>query len=252
MSPPSTIPWLPLPLQELEYEDEYDDSFDDLLQYGGEGETEAEGNVGRAEHGSAAAGGAARGGPQGAAAVQGEMQRLSMQDRQQQQQRQPLPLQAPQGGRGRGRGGGHAKGRLWVLEGRIYNYAKQGAMEVGSHEEAHAVLAAAEQATHEIHGLGPGGNAPMPGRRQRWQQEEAEEEAGEGSEQRAAPVHPSHGGGRGGRGGGREGGGGTREGGRGYRSGEWLSHRHKDERKAAIGNHHRKDRATQKMSRGML
>lgn len=50
------------------------------------------------------------------------------------------------GGRG-GRGRGVSKpGTQWVLGDRIYNYAKEGAQEVGSRAEADSVMDAAKQA----------------------------------------------------------------------------------------------------------
>lgn len=76
-------------------------------------------------------------------------------------------------------GAGHRRGRkpagrLWVLDGRIYNYPKPGALEVVSKEDAERQLAAARQAALEIHGLGPGGNKPLPpGAAQQWRQQQA-------------------------------------------------------------------------------
>ena len=107
----------------------------------------------------------------------------------------------------------HKKGKeskMWILDGKVYNYPKPGAKEVSSQAEADAVLAEQKLAQLEIHGLGPGGNArnmaPSVG-----------------------PVKQSGSGGRG-RGRGRV---------------------NKEKNKAAIGNHHRKDRAKNKMDRGM-
>ncbi len=108
-----------------EYDDEYDDSFDDLISYTADGVTEAEG-----EAGSASARGqpmrplAGPPGPEaadtaGSAAAQRAMQGLNLGPRQQAQQGQ-----APGGGRGAGR---KPAGKLWVLDGRIYNYPKAGA-----------------------------------------------------------------------------------------------------------------------------
>jgi activating signal cointegrator complex subunit 2 len=172
-----------------------------------------------------------------AAAAQRSMQGMSLQP-------QPPPQQAPPGLQPGGAGpsqqqrpqqpqqqqqrGPKAKGsKLWVLDGRIYNYAKAGAQEVSGREEADAQLAAAQQAAHAIMGLGPGGNKP-----QRAPQQESGGTGGEG------------GGDAGGRGGGRGRGGGGR--------GRGPEKRYKDQHKAGIANHHRKDRATAKQGRGMF
>jgi activating signal cointegrator complex subunit 2 len=126
-------------------------------------------------------------------------------------------------------------GRVHVVLRRIYNYAKEGAQLVHSRAEADAALEAARQAAMAIHGLGPGGNKahlqPRPAQRQ-GQGDEGEdgEEDGEGGQ-----------GGGGGRGGGRGGGGG----GRGP-----PNYARKEQNKAAVANHHRKDRALRKQ--GML
>ncbi|WPT16189.1 hypothetical protein PSENEW3_00004196 [Picochlorum sp. SENEW3] len=101
--------------------------------------------------------------------------------------------------------------KLWILDGRVYNYPKPGSKEVSSQAEADAVLAEQKLAQLEIHGLGPGGNAknmaPSGG----------------------PAKQSSHNSGRG-RGRGRV---------------------NKEKNKAAIGNHHRKDRAKKKMDRSM-
>jgi activating signal cointegrator complex subunit 2 len=196
-----------------EYDDEYDDSFDETMHLGADGLAEAEGQE-QAENGAGA--GLERG-----------MRGLAV---------QPgaaafAPGGAGRGGRGgagRGGRGQQAKGKLWVLDGRVYNYAKPGAAEAGSAVEAEARVQEAQHAALQIHGLGPGGNVPL--------QPSPAPAAGQGP-----------GGGEGG-GGGR--GRGGREGGRGGRGGG-DSHGWKDKNKAAVGNHHRKDRAAQKQARGM-
>lgn len=48
--------------------------------------------------------------------------------------------------------------KTWILDGKVYNYPKQGAMECSSQEEVDKVLAEQELSKLEIHGLGPGGN----------------------------------------------------------------------------------------------
>jgi hypothetical protein len=103
------------------------------------------------------------------------------------------------------------KGRFWVLDGRIYNYAKKGAQEVSDLDSATKVVAEQKLSRLEIHGLGPGGNQNVPVSATGRPKRENQRERGRG---------------------------------RG-------SYAHKDKNKAAIGNHHRKDRATQKMGKGM-
>ncbi len=44
--------------------------------------------------------------------------------------------------------------RVWVHEGRFYNYAKPGATEYSSTQSAQAAVSAAEAAAEAIHGLG--------------------------------------------------------------------------------------------------
>ena len=110
-----------------------------------------------------------------------------------------------------------ASRKFWLSEGRVYTYAKPGASLVmaASAEAAHAIgqaQAAAEKA--QIHGLGAGGNRAAPGP--------------------VAPREPGAGRGRG------EGEGGP---GRGRGRGSFAR---KEQNKGAIGNHHRKDRATAK------
>ena len=51
--------------------------------------------------------------------------------------------------------------RLWVLDGRIYNYAKEDATEVSGPAQAQDLVQAAQAMTQQIHGLGPGGNVPV-------------------------------------------------------------------------------------------
>ncbi|MEW5300920.1 MAG: hypothetical protein WDW36_003812 [Sanguina aurantia] len=92
--------------------------------------------------------------------------------------------QQGQGGGGRGRGGARQPGKQWVLGDRIYNYAKEGAQEVGSRAEAEQVMDAAVQAAQAIYGLGPGGNkgVPVTGGSRRKGAAKEDEEAGEDGE----------------------------------------------------------------------
>lgn len=146
-----------------------------------------------------------------------------------------------------GRGPKSKGSRLWVLDGRIYNYAKPGAQEVGSQQEAAAVLTAAEQAAAQIMGLGPGGNKPWRSQEQQQAAEGASSSAGGEGEAAGGAGPGSSDAGRGGDGrGGRRGGG--RGGGQGGARGD---HRFKDQHKSAIANHHRRDRAIAKQGRGM-
>ena len=104
-------------------------------------------------------------------------------------------------------GGSKKAQKLWVLDGRVYNYPKHGAQAVASRAEADAVLAEQKLSKLEIHGLGPQGNkhvavAPDPNA---------------ASKPKAADPRRRHAG--------------------------------KEKHKAAIGNHHRKDRAATKQAR---
>ncbi|KAF8062062.1 hypothetical protein HT031_004322 [Scenedesmus sp. PABB004] len=225
---------------QFEYDDEYDDSFDDLVGPGADGvcdiEVEDSGAAAAARGGGAgpSGGGAGGAGPGGA---------------------------GPSGGAGAGARGGRrpAADRLWVADGKVYNYKRAGAQEVAGQAGAAAALAAARAAAAQIHGLGPGGNVPPPAAPPPGQGR------GGGGGGAAAPGPPpgdGGGGGRGrggapGRGGGggepggappgEDGGGGGR--GRGRGRGGYA---HKEAHKGAIGNHHRKDRATAKAARGMF
>jgi len=241
-----------------EYEDEYDDSYDELLHIGADGVAEGEGGGEEEEeaegdrniHQAAAAfGGLNLGGTSNTTAARGSGGFSNFNSR---------------GGGGRSGGNTNTRGRgplgkggkLWVLDGRVYNYPKPGAKEVANEADAQAAIRQAEQTAKEIHGLGPGGNKPGLGNR-KIPASGAGADEGEGAGAGAAP--PSQEGeaeegkegqpiGGGGRGGGRRGGG--RGGGAG-RGGAGGSHKHKDKNKAAFGNHQRKDKAAQKMSRGM-
>mmetsp|Transcript_10537 Transcript_10537/g.27506 ORF Transcript_10537/g.27506 Transcript_10537/m.27506 type:complete len:856 (+) Transcript_10537:104-2671(+) len=258
-----------------EYDDEYDDSFDDLLRTGADGVADVEGDeieqstprmqqptkglggyedepddsfgrpatgMGRDAAGARAASQKGRGLPPGAAAAAAAALR-PRQQQQQQQQSQNAYGQAPAniaGRGGRGGKGAQTRGKLWVLDGRIYNYPKPGAQEVGSQAEAGQVLQAGREAAKEIYGLGPGGNKPRsaplwtlpPQEQQQQPDDEQEQEVGGGAE--GSSSLPQQGGGRGGRG--RQGGG---RGGPNYAR--------KEANKAAVANHHRKDRAFKKM-----
>eukprot|EP00890_Picochlorum_soloecismus_P004766 jgi/Picsp_1/5290/NSC_02652-R1_ubiquitin system component cue protein len=103
------------------------------------------------------------------------------------------------------------KSRYWVLDGRIYNYAKKGAQEVNSLDSATKIVAEQKMSRLEIHGLGPSGNQNVPVSATGKSKQETQRGRGRGR----------------------------------------SSFAYKDKNKAAIGNHHRKDRATQKMGKGM-
>ena len=112
--------------------------------------------------------------------------------------------------------------KFWLAEGRVYTYAKPGAQMVmaPSAEAAHRLGAVqAATAAAQIHGLGQGGNR------------------GGGPAQATGGAEAERDGG-GGRGSGGRGGGG--------RAAGRSSYAHKEAHKAAVGNHHRKDRAAQK------
>lgn len=51
--------------------------------------------------------------------------------------------------------------RLWVLNGRIYNYRKEGAIEVAGQGQAQELVQAAQDTAQHVLGLGPGGNKPL-------------------------------------------------------------------------------------------
>ncbi|GAB4815900.1 hypothetical protein N2152v2_002946 [Parachlorella kessleri] len=181
------------------------------------------------------------------------------------QQPQRPPQHQEQGGPGRRQGKrGVPAGRLWVLDGRIYNYPKPGAKEVASREEAEQQLEAAQQATQEIYGLGPGGNKPLPaGGAQQWRRQQQADAAGEAAAEGTASLQQQEAQGAGeGAGGGRQGpilgpgaGGGrgrasTGSAGRGSGRGGDAGARYKDQHKASVANHHRKDRALKKAGGG--
>eukprot|EP00887_Chlorella_sp_A99_P006091 scaffold22.g6091.t1 len=207
---------------QYEYEDEYDDSFDDLITFGGDGVAEIE------EEASAAS----QRGPGGGHAGADAQRALA-----------GLSLGVPPGGGGRGGGRGPARraGHLWVLDGKVYNYAKPGAKQVASQQEAQQTIAAAQAAAQEIHGLGAGGNVPLP----------AAPPAGQQGMGSGVPAAAAGGRGPGGRGpgGGRGPPGSRGPGGRGPGAGRG-DHRYKDQHKANIANHHRRDRALAKQARG--
>ncbi len=124
---------------------------------------------------------------------------------------------------------------------------REGATEVsGGPEAAERAVAAARAAAQAIHGLGPGGNVPAaPPQQQpqaeRQQPDEAAGPATDGGGGSAAGGRDRRGGGRGRGGGGR--GRGGREGGSGDTQRDRLR---KDQNKAAVANHHRKERAARK------
>ncbi|KAI3428044.1 hypothetical protein D9Q98_006430 [Chlorella vulgaris] len=261
-----------------DYDDEWDDSQEDLVKFGAAGIAEIEedsGPRGMPAFSPAAPGlAAAQRGVQaltlqpGAAAFQpvggrpgpqGQRPGSQGQARQQKQQQQGQRQQQQGASHGQGhqqqqqqqqqpqQRGPKAKGaKLWVMDGRIYNYAKPGAQEVGGRQEAEAALATAQQAAEAIMGLGPGGN--KPGRRPpavlpQQQQGSGARDSGAVDDAAAAGDAPDDSGAGGGRGGGRGDGGGGR--------GRGRTDRFKDQHKGAIGNHHRRDRAAAKQGRGM-
>ncbi|KAK9841517.1 hypothetical protein WJX74_007126 [Apatococcus lobatus] len=198
-----------------EYDDEYDDSFDDLATHGNEGIADAEGeDEEAAQSGRRRVGqpGVGAGGPStGTGGRSGGRQGHSQQ-----------PQEAMAGGRGRGRRDA-GRSKLWVLDGRVYNYRKPGAVEVSGQGEAEQVLAAAQEATHHIHGLGPGGNKPAA----------AAPEGEAASNSTPGLEEPS-----------------GSSGSRPPSNADKRSHAQKDKHKGSIGNHHRKDRALRKMAGG--
>lgn len=190
-----------------EYEDEYDDSYDDLAPFGNDGIADAEGDD---------EGGTAHPGPftrPGGAKPPGF----------------PTPGRPPAGQQQQK---GSKPSKQWVLDGRIYNYKKEGAVEVRSQAEAQQAVQAAADA---IHGLGRGGNVP-----QALPQAAHAGAPGEGDGAHQGPSRDPQAATRG-RGGGQRGGSQ-----RGGSSNVQRDHRHKDMHKAAVANHHRKDRALRK------
>ncbi|DBB14004.1 hypothetical protein WJX82_002006 [Trebouxia sp. C0006] len=190
-----------------EYEDEYDDSYDDLAPFGNDGIADAEGDD---------EGGTAHPGPftwPGGAKPPGF----------------PTPGRPPAGQQQQQKGSKPSK--QWVLDGRIYNYKKEGAVEVRSQAEAQQAVQAAADA---VHGLGRGGNVPqaLPQAAHAGAPGEGDEAQGTSRDPQAATR---------GRGGGQRGGAQ-----RGASNNVQRDHRHKDMHKAAVANHHRKDRALRK------
>eukprot|EP00877_Chromochloris_zofingiensis_P004569 jgi/Chrzof1/14112/Cz08g25160.t1 len=256
---------------QYEYDDEYDDSFDDLIGLDNDGLCDIEGDdtpdtrqalqrqqqrgVGSSkgfdtyedEPGNAYAGassssssapsqGYGRGQGFGRAQPQqqqqGQQTRLQPPHRQQQQQQQQHYKDVPQARRQQqGTPGAKPKSeRLWVLDGKVYNYTKPGAQEVQGQQGAQQAVRAAQQAAEAIHGLGPGGNVPLQ------PPSSSDSEGGEGGDSQG--EGPAQGRGRG------RGAGGGEGAGRGRGRGSYAS---KEKHKAAVGNHHRKDRAFKKM-----
>jgi len=147
---------------------------------------------------------------------------------------------------------------------------KEGATEVaGGPEAAQRDATAARAAAQAIHGLGPGGNVPVapprgplapPLQRQRQQPDAQRQPDGAGAADgmpggaaEAAGRSDGGGHGRGRDGGGSDSGGGRGRAGRGGAGGSvgasanpQRDHARKDKNKAAVGNHHRKDRAARK------
>lgn len=220
------------------YEDEYDDSFDDLVQYGstiddGTGSGEVDGTCTNTKSG----------------------RRKIQQDRQQgsvmNQEMAKLSLAsasaAAASSQQQNQQGGRKGGAMpyWVLDGKVYNYAKPGATEVkGGMVSAQQAVHEAEIAAQAIHGRRPSERFrnPSGGDNGGGKEDGGEEEEGGGT-----GVNDDGGGRGGGRGRGRE-----RGGVGGGKDKEWLQHKRKDANKAAVGNHHRKDRALAKMNKAGL
>lgn len=261
---------------QFEYDDEYDDSFDDLRGPGNDGVCDIEGeDAAAAGAGGVGTGGGRGGGGAAASSSGGDMyaDEPPTQGGPQSGRRPPGPQQQQQQLRGPRQQQQQRKEKLWVLDGRVYNYKKPGAVEVEGQAGAQAALKAAQQAAEAIHGLGPGGNVPLPvpaataanEQQQRPQrQQPVPSQAAAGGAAGGSGGAGRGGAAGGGRGRGREGGGGGRGhgqeeggegggrggGGRGGRGrGSYAS---KEQHKAAVGNHHRRDRALQKQARGML
>lgn len=213
--------------EEGEYDDEYDDSFDGLATTGIDGLADIEG-----EDNSRTAGGREEGmamaRPSSRAPI---IASVSLK----QPPRPVLSMESPSpsdnggnGGGGRGSKGQGKGSKMWIFEGRIYHYAKAGAREVSGPEEANEVLKVAEEEKLHIYGLGPGGNKANNAQAQPLASD-AQAEEDEGSHYPSNDVNRGMGGGRGGRGG------------RGP-----PNFARKEQNKAAIGNHHRKDQAMRK------
>jgi hypothetical protein len=159
--------------EEQEYDDEYDDTFDDPIKAP-------------------------------AAGQDGDLPTLAM----------AMATDSSKGGQGRRTepptpitAGKSKQSRMWVLDGRVYNYKKAGSRAVSSQEEADAVLAEQKLSKLEIHGLGPQGNKHVA-------VETGRDSKPTGDSRRSTG-----------------------------------SYRGKEKNKAAIGNHHRRDRAAKKQAK---
>ena len=183
------------------YDDEYDDTYDDLAVHVSEAATDADGD-GDAE----------------AAATQPVARPVS----------RPSPASAPAPRPRAIPAAGGRQSKFWLLDGKVYSYAKAGAEAVtaGSAEEAARLATArAAEAASLIHGLGAGGNRGPP--------------AGGGGGGASSSEDED-----GGEAGGATGGGAGR-GRLGPPDGARARAR-KEHNKGAVGNHHRKDRAANK------
>ena len=200
---------------EAEYHDEYDDSLDDLgaAAAGRDAAANTEAEEGQRRSGGTGTGTGGRGdlstikgGNDGGGSSTGG----------------PGPSGSPDpsgvGGRGRGRGRGRGPGSVWVLDGRVYNYAKAGALAMGSAAEAEAWL---RHQAETIEGMPAGGNAAVFA-----------------AAQEVAAVQRAEGGAK------------SRYEGSDAKARQ--AQRRKEQNKAKIGNHHRKDRATAKAAKGMF
>ena len=159
--------------EDQEYDDEYDDTFDDPIKAP-------------------------------AAGQDGDLPTLAI----------AMATDSSKGGQGRRtepptpiKAGKSKQSRMWVLDGRVYNYNKPGSRAVSSQEEADAVLAEQKLSKLEIHGLGPQGNKHVA-------VETGRDSKPTGDSRRSTG-----------------------------------SYRGKEKNKAAIGNHHRRDRAAKKQAK---
>jgi hypothetical protein len=184
------------------YDDEYDDTFDDLPVHVSEAATDADGD-----------------GDADAAAVQPVARPAG-------RPAPPAPAKRPQASAA----AGGRQSKFWLLDGKVYSYAKAGAEVVtaaSADEAARVATARAAASAALIHGLGAGGNRGPPDGDASGSSSSDDEDGGQVTAAGGAP-----GGGRG------RGRGGPPDGAR--------ARARKDQNKAAVGNHHRKDRAANK------
>lgn len=116
--------------------------------------------------------------------------------------------------------------KQWVLNGRVYNYKKEGATQATSNEHLQQLLTEASAKKEEIHGLGRGGNRPIV-----QATSGAPPADGRAPSAQAAPRDRESGGER--------------------KDSAPRDRRRKEQHKSGVANHHRKDRAAQKLQRAM-